>query len=512
MKVAVVDTGVDPAADIDVSERVNVSDGPAGDGLGHGTFMAGLVAGDDDQFGGVAPGAQIIDVQVADQDGSTNLSTVLAGLQAVADQREGDPSLQVAMLALSTDSPLPPWIDPLTRGLDRLWARGVTVVVAAGNDGAGEVPSPATDPVLLVVGAQDEADTASLTDDTVADFSSFGKAFGEKRPDLVAPGVSLISTSSLTSAAYLENPDSRVGDGFLKGTGTSMSAAVTAGAVATLVGQRTQLTPDQSKRLLIGTANRTPQLKASKGGGAGALDLAAALSTPLTSVPPLEQETSDPTRFGPSEEDAQAWADFAQGWESGDLRAVAKAWVALSPQTRKWAANAWSMAALMRALQADDDTFDGRRWAGRRWATEDWNGRRWATDEWVGRRWADEQWLSEVWDGRRWAGRRWAASDWLAFAWSLREAADDPEMQDLWLDEQWDGRRWAGRRWAAFDWVGRRWASDAWDGRRWADYTWDGRRWATGEWTGRRWADFSFDGRRWATEEWSGRRWATLGW
>ena len=510
--VAVVDTGVDPAADVDVSDRVNVSDGPAGDGLGHGTFMAGLVAGDDDQFGGVAPEARIMDVQVANQDGSTNLSKVLAGLQEVADQRADDPSLQVAMLALSTDSPLPPWIDPMTRSLDQLWARGVTVVVAAGNEGAREVPSPASDPLLLVVGAQDEADTPTIDDDTVADFSSFGRAFGEKRPDLVAPGVSLISTASKESTAYTGNPGSHVGNDFMKGTGTSMSAAVTAGAVAALVGERPQLTPDQVKRLLIGTANRTPALKTSKGGGAGALDLATAMSTPLGSVPPLSQENPDVGRFGPAEQDAQAWADFAEGWESGDLRAVAKAWVAMSPQTRKWAANAWSIAALMRALQADDDTFDGRRWAGRRWATEDWNGRRWATDEWVGRRWADEQWLSEVWDGRRWAGRRWAASDWLAFAWSLREAADDPELQDLWLDEQWEGRRWAGRRWAATDWVGRRWASDAWDGRRWADYTWDGRRWATGEWTGRRWAEFSFEGRRWATEDWNGRRWATLGW
>ena len=217
--VAVVDTGVDSSADIDVADRVNVSGGATGDGLGHGTFMAGLVAGDDADFGGVAPGAKVFDVQVATQDGSTDLATVLAGLQKVADKRAADSSLQVAMLALSTDSPLPPWMDPLTRGLDRLWARGVTVVVAAGNDGAGEVPSPATDPTLLVVGSQDELDTAVRSDDVVPDFSSYGKAFGERRPDVVAPGVSLISTSAPQSQAYLQNEGSRVGDGFLKGTG-----------------------------------------------------------------------------------------------------------------------------------------------------------------------------------------------------------------------------------------------------------------------------------------------------
>ncbi|MEZ5159181.1 MAG: S8 family serine peptidase [Candidatus Nanopelagicales bacterium] len=510
--VAVVDTGVDPSADIDVADRVNVSAGPKGDGMGHGTFMAGLVAGNDADFGGVATSAEVFDVQVAEQDGSTNLSTVLAGLQEVADRRATDPTLKVAMLALSADSPLPPWMDPLTRALDRLWARGVTVVVASGNDGANELNSPATDPTLLVVGAQDEADTAVLDDDTVPDFSAYGKAFGQKRPDVVAPGVSLISTASPNSTAYLENPDSRVGDAFLKGTGTSMSAAVTAGALATLLSQQPELTPDEAKRLVIGTANRTKELRTKTGAGSGALDLAAALSTPLSAVPALDQEDPSPSKFGPDEADEALWADFGQAWESGDLRAVAAAWSKMSPQTRKWAANAWSLAVLMRALQADEDTFDGRRWAGRRWAADDWQGRRWASDAWVGRRWADEAWLSEVWEGRRWAGRRWASVDWLAFAWTLREAAVDPDLQELWIDEQWEGRRWAGRRWAGLDWTGRRWAADAWDGRRWADFSWDGRRWAAGEWSGRRWADFTFEGRRWATEQWSGRRWATLGW
>ncbi len=157
--VAVIDTGVDDSAAVDVAQHVNVSGDTTGDGLGHGTFMAGLVAGDDNEFGGVAPGAEVLDVQVAAQDGSTDLARVLAGMQAVADERATNPSLDVAMLALSTESPLPPWMDPLTRGLDRLWARGVTVVVASGNDGKNGVTSPATDPVLLVAGAQDEADT-----------------------------------------------------------------------------------------------------------------------------------------------------------------------------------------------------------------------------------------------------------------------------------------------------------------------------------------------------------------
>ena len=507
--VAVVDTGVDPSANIDVKDHVNVSGGPTGDGLGHGTFMAGLVAGDDQDFGGVASGAKVLDVQVADSDGSTDLSRVLAGLQAVADQRAQDPSLDVAMLALSTDSPLPPWMDPLTRALDRLWFRGVTVVVASGNDGPGELSSPATDPLLLVVGAVDEADTAVRDDDTVADFSSFGKAFGKRRPDLVAPGVSLISTAAPQSMAYLDNPGSHVGDGFLKGTGTSMSAAVAAGAVAVLLGERPGLTPDQTKRVLMASAYDSATLRTKTGAGQGGLDLAGALVEP---VPPGSKPDVPTTDYGPAEADAATWAQFAQAWADGDVRALAKAWVLLSEQSRRWAATSWSMAALAQALMADEGTFGSRRWAGGHWATDNWASRRWATDEWVSRRWADEEWLEAVWESRRWASRRWAADDWLTFAWSLRMSETDPGVVEMWEEGQWDSRRWASRRWADVAWVSRRWASDAWESRRWADYSWDSRRWANDEWSSRRWADFTYESRRWANESWNSRRWAVLDW
>lgn len=504
--VAVVDTGVDEAADITVSDRVNVSGDATGDGYGHGTFMAGLVAGDDADFGGVAPDATVFDVQVAAADGSTDLARVLAGLQAVADKRAEDSSLDVAMLALSADSPLPPYLDPMTRALDRLWDEGVTVVVASGN--SGTISSPATDPTILVVGSVDEADTAARDDDSVADFSGYGESMGVERPDLVAPGVSLIASAAKGSEAYLQNPDSHVGDGFLKGTGTSMSAAVTAGAVAALIAERPSLTPTKAKRLLVGSAYGV----SGKGAGSGGLDLGAALATDLSQVPGVE-EGEPATEYGPVEADAATWDAFAQAWIEGDLRAAAKAWSQLSVQTRKWAANAWSIAALVKALQTDEDTWDGRKWAGRKWATQAWEGRKWAEDEWVGRKWADEAWLDEVWDGRKWAGRKWANVDWLAFAWTVRMVADDEEIGAvLEGEDEWDGRKWAGRKWANINWVGRKWASEAWSGRKWADYSWDGRKWADGDWSGRKWADFAFEGRKWANGDWDGRKWAVQGW
>lgn len=554
--VALVDTGVADTGEVDVT-HVNVSGGPQGDGYGHGTFLSGLIAGNgnasDGAYAGVAPDAKVLDVQVADQDGSTSLAKVLAGLQAVADRAAADPSLQVVNLALSTESPLPPYLDPLTRGLRRLWAEGMTVVVASGNDGAGTVSSPATDPALLAVGATDDRRTTDPADDIMGDYSSYGRAFGVMRPDVVAPGTSLVSLRAPGSIADVENPNASVGTTYFKGTGTSMSAAVTSGAVAALVGQRSGLAPNDVKRLLIGTANDSKAIRTQTGGGAGVIDVTAAGQVRLSDTPRLRY-LWDQSPYSPDEADTAAWAEFGRAWDAGDLRAVVEAWSQLSPQTRRWAANAWSLSVITAGLSSDEADFLARLWAGRRWSTENWEGRRWSSDEWVGRRWSSidwsgRRWSTDTWDSADWAGRRWSSADWLAFAWSVRN--DSAEIAELWAEETWDGRRWSeawtgrrwsgrrwsedewagrrwsddewagrrwsvgdwsGRRWSIGDWAGRRWSDAAWDGRRWSDASWDGRRWSSDNWSGRRWSDFAWEGRRWSTESWNGRRWSVVDW
>ena len=517
--VALVDTGVADTGELDVT-HVNVSGGPSGDGLGHGTFLAGLIAGSgeasDGAYQGVAPGADILDVQVAMPDGSTSMSRVLAGLQAVSDAAATDSSVKVVNLALNSGSPLPPWIDPLTRGLENLWAQGLTVVVASGNDGEGEISSPASDPTLIAVGAVDENDSGARGDDALADFSSYGKAFGFMRPDFSAPGVSLVSLAAPGSAAFVENPDSVVADKYFKGSGTSMSAAVTSGAAASLLGERGNLSPDNVKSLFVGTAyNGMPE-----GAGAGGLDLTAAHSGNVADMPASAFNPVD-TDYSPAEEDADAWAAFGEAWASGDLKSVVAAWTELSPQTRKWAATSWSMAVLGRSLTMSDDDFEGRRWSGRRWSTQKWDGRRWSSDDWVGRRWSSIDWNSKkwapgTWDRMDWEGRRWSGGDWLAFAWTTRNISAGPAVGDSWVvdGKDWDfaGRRWSGRRWSTTDWAGRRWSEEAWSGRRWSDFVYSGRRWSDSSWEGRRWSETAWIGRRWSQEEWEGRRWSGRRW
>lgn len=331
--VAVVDTGVADVPELAGRVRhLDVTGDGVGDGYGHGTFVAGLVAG---SVHGVAPGASVLDVRVAHDDGSTSLSEVLTGLQLVSE----DPSVRVVNLSLSTDEPVPPLLD----GLEALWAEGDTVVVPAGNEGpdVGTVTSPGSDPTLLTVGALDGSE--------VAEWSSRGGR-GLAKPDLVAPGAHLLSAGVPGSVVWAAHPDARRGDDTLVGSGTSFSTALVSGAAAVALAGR-DLSPGQVKALVMRSADPVPGPR--RATGDGSLDLAAALDARTP------QEL--PTQSG-------------DGSGSGDLGGVP--WDASSWAARQWAA---------------------RQWAARQWAGAEWSGD-WAARQWAARQWAARQWSASSWE------------------------------------------------------------------------------------------------------------------
>ncbi|HTL22413.1 MAG TPA: S8 family serine peptidase, partial [Mycobacteriales bacterium] len=418
-------------------------------GYGHGTFVAGLVAGDgtssDGAYAGVAPAASVLDVRVAHADGTSDLVTVLKGLQVVAQH----PEVSVVNHSLSSGSPLPYQLDPLTIALESLWAHGATVVVPAGNDGAdgrGSVSSPGIDPVLLTVGGLDESGTAARDDDAVASWSGQGPApQGVQKPDLVAPGAHVVSVGAVGSQVWDANPGSHVGTAYLKGSGTSFATAVTSGAVAALVAARPDLTPDQVKTLLSKTAYRVgaPQWEAGRGG----LDLAAALSDRT----PRSAENAEPFPGDPAVMQALIAAIV-----SGDEDAAASSWALLSPEARQWAA---------------------RQWAASSWAARQWSARQWAASSWA----------DISWEARQWAARQWAASSWAARQWAARQ----------WSDEEWAARQWSARQWSARQWSARQWSDDEWAAR---------------QWSARQWSDQDWSARQWSARQWSARQWTATGW
>lgn len=427
--VAVVDTGIAEVPDLagQVADRVDLTDTGAGDGYGHGTFMAGLIAASGRASGGayrgVAPGAKLIDVKVADADGRTDLTTVLRGLQWVSDHRK---DVQVVNLSLSSNSPLPYQIDPLTQALESLWHQGVTVVVPSGNDGpdTGSVTSPGNDPLLLTTGGLDAGGTAGRGDDVVGTWSGRGPTWqGDAKPDLVAVGGHVVSLRSPGSVVDKSNPQARVGNGYFRGSGTSMAAAVTSGVAAGALAEQPRLRPDAVKSLLTTTTYASAGLSRAAGGGAGGLDAARVLKSAAgwRGSKAQKQYDDDTATIG---RDASRWAAFSKAVVDGDQDGAERAWKKLTPASRDWAARAWA--------QLDPAA---RAWAARAWAARAWAG-------------ADGEWAARAWAARAWAARAWASDDWAARAWA--------------------GSDWTARAWAADDWAARAWAADRWAARAWA--------------------------------------------
>jgi serine protease AprX len=425
VKVALVDTGVADVAGLEHVTHLAVADVGEGDGAGHGTFLAGLIGGRG-SAPGVAPGAELIDVKVAGATGETSLSKVLSGLEMVADQ-----DVDVLNLSLSTESPLPPAADPLSLALERLWRRGVTVVVAAGNDGPdwGTVTSPGNDPVVLTVGAVDEgALDGDRTDDSVATFSSRGSKFAKDKPDLAAPGVSLVS--SLAPGSDAETLAAWQQDGLTRASGTSMSAAVASGAAAVVLAENASLKPNGVKALLKDSAYRNDDLNQDDGAGAGGLDLGAALAA-ADSAPTNPRQGSGPKprdNWGPDEGDDAAWDAFSAAWESGDFEAVQAAWAKLSWRTKQWAARSWSVAVMASSLGLSEEDWEARSWSARSWSMDEWLARSWSA-----RSWSNSDWAARSWSARSWSARSWSARSWSEMAWEARS---------------WSARSWSARSWS----------------------------------------------------------------
>ncbi|MCY7365470.1 MAG: S8 family serine peptidase, partial [Frankiaceae bacterium] len=429
--VAVVDTGVAKSAELPNVTRVDVSESSEGDNYdayGHGTFVAGIIAGTgaaDGTYAGVAPGAHVLDVRVADAAGTTDLATVLKGLQAVADHKGG---VDVLNLSLSSGSPLPYQVDPLAQALEQLWAQGVVVVVPTGNDGPsqGSVSSPGSDPVLLTVGALDTRRTPERTDDGVPQFSGRGPApQGVAKPDLVAAGVSLVSVAAPGSTVAAENPSAKVGKNYFRGSGTSFATAAVSGAAAVLIGQNDGLGPEDVKAHLRATAYSAKALKDVRDAGAGGLDLGRALTTLVEDVDPVDID-------GPPADDADAWHAFLEALLTGDREAAAAAWGQLSPETHAWAASRWA------GLSLEASRWAANSWSASRWAGEDGTGDEWQMRYWAASRWAASRWASDGFVASRWAANSWSASRWAASRWAG--------------DEEFAASRWAASRWSAASW------------------------------------------------------------
>jgi serine protease AprX len=245
------------------------------DDYGHGTHVAGLIAGNGNLSGqryrGVAPKARLIVLKVLDANGAGITSNVIAAIEFVTKHKD---RLGVDIINLSLGHPIlePAATDPLVQAVEAAVRAGIVVVAAAGNVGVSPstgqpayagILSPGNAPSAITVGSAKPFDTNMRSDDRVANYSSRGPTWydGAAKPDLVAPGHGLVSVAATSSTLYLNNPALRVDESYLRLNGTSMATAVVSGTVALILEASraaspsgTPLTPNAVKAVLQFTA------------------------------------------------------------------------------------------------------------------------------------------------------------------------------------------------------------------------------------------------------------------
>lgn len=442
--VAVIDSGVAPVAGLDGADKLLHGPDVSFEGLvpelahldtyGHGTHMAGIIAGrgagavagrysgDSADFLGMAPDARVVSLKASDAVGATDVSQIIAAVDWVAEHKN-DNGLNIRVLSLSfgTDSQQLPQVDPLAHAVERAWKRGIVVVVSAGNagfnmaNGGPGLTNPARDPYVITVGASDPNGTTAPSDDTLATFSSSGVpgAEGTKNPDLLAPGRSIASLR--VPGSYVDETygaTAQVGEDNLRGSGTSQATAVISGAAALILQQRPTITPDQLKKLLTSTATPMPAVKP-EGQGKGVVNLAKALST---STPSTKQSYTNATGTG-SLEAARGTPHLTNGVElRGETDAA--------------------------GAPVDTAALASQRLTGRMWSGGGWSGRMWSGGDWAGRMWSGQLWSGRMWSSDSWAGRMWSGQEWSAGTWSGR----------MWSGVAWSGRMWSGDVWSSAGW------------------------------------------------------------
>jgi serine protease AprX len=356
--IAVLDSGVANHPDLQgrivaFADAVQGSRRPI-DEFGHGTHVAGDAAGDGTlsggKFKGPASEANIIGIRVLGGEEGERLSDavdcLVDGLQWMVQNKERY-NIRVANLSLGL--PLIPVredyygrpthvMDPIKKAIDKAVDAGITVVVAAGNsgeEGAGSIAeTPAINPNVITVGALDNHGTVDSRDDEVADFSSRGPTpFGEIKPDVIAPGVNVMSLNApdsdlermnveqqhmkeaigrmsdrevqrmamkmvrvgLASPAILRIPPDELrqrlyesmhphkmagqlagGPAYMAMDGTSMASPIVAGVAATMIEANPSLSPQQVKDILMQTAKPLPRTS-QYAQGAGVVDADAAV-------------------------------------------------------------------------------------------------------------------------------------------------------------------------------------------------------------------------------------------
>ena len=378
--IAIVDSGVQTGRS-DFGSRllpqVNLSTltpNATGDDRGHGTFVAGIAAGNGNTMAGAAPSAKILPIRVMDENGMAMTSDVIRAAQWIYDNKDAY-NIRVANFSLHSQMPSQFTSDPLDQAVEKLWFSGVVVVAAAGNYGSASGPSgvlyaPGNDPFVITVGATDINGTPRTYDDFTAPWSAYGYTYdGFAKPDIGAPGRYMVGPVPATSTLVTDKPLNVTGVGYMQLSGTSFAAPAVAGAVAQLLAHHPWWTPDQIKGALMASASPLP---AAAPLSAGVGELNAAKADTLLHIPPNPNAALD---------------QFVVSASSGSGKVFdAASWASMVASNASWAAASWS-----------DASWSDASWSAASWSDASWAAASWSDGATAAASWADASWAAASW-------------------------------------------------------------------------------------------------------------------
>jgi serine protease AprX len=414
--VAVVDTGIagnlpdfqvsrsDASSRVVASAVVNPGATSAGDGYGHGTHVAGLIAGNgtnrpasDPNYGkyvGVAPDANLIDVKIADDEGGASVLDVIDGLQFAVDYKSTY-NIRVVNLSLKSNSSESYRTDPLDAAAEAAWNSGIVVVAAAGNGGSDSDSvsyAPANDPYVITVGAVDDQGNKGSGNDLMTDWSARGATQdGFAKPDLLAPGAHMVSTIA-PGSAYTQLCPSCVTDGaYFKVGGTSMAAAVVSGEVADALQANPGWTPSQVKAQIVNRSRPVKNWRAELVDGAGTVQtrgdadvvggeasLDKVLGNPITSSADnglTPNNLIDPST-GQIDYTRASWSRASWSDAIDSLRA---SWSRASWSRASWSRASWS-ATPETCADMERASWSRASWSRASWSRASWSRASWSAD------------------------------------------------------------------------------------------------------------------------------------
>ncbi|HVH51277.1 MAG TPA: S8 family serine peptidase [Gaiellaceae bacterium] len=408
--IAVVDSGIDAArADFSGGSRVltqvtqtSLMGNSPGDGYGHGTFVAGIAAGSASGYSGAAPSANLVSIDVMDDQGMALTSDVIAAADWIV-QNKSAYNIRVANFSLHSTAPASVFWDPLDRAVEKLWFDGVVVVTASGNYGVNGQPSgvlfaPGNDPFVITVGADDNQGAVSMVKAIAAPWSAYGYTYdGFAKPDLAAPGRYMIGPVPPNSTLAITRASSVTAPGYMQLSGTSFAAPVISGAAAYLLALHPSWAPDQVKGALMLTAKPTPAA-APMSEGVGVVNAAAAalVTNPPNPNAALDQfVVADPSGGAVPVFDAASWGSAAQANTSWD--------------TASWGSASWGSAS---------------------WGSASWGSASWGSLAWSSASWGTASWGTASWGSSSLATASWGSASWGSLA-TADNAGDDAGITAL---------------------------------------------------------------------------------